>query len=87
MKLERELNEKEWLVVEKTACNAVKGKKSKVKVRILQNRRHIPPAPPLNSAYRSWVSKGHSENPIQVGSADDMGSDREWNEIEVEVHN
>ena len=77
MKLERELNEKEWLVVEKTACNAMKGKKRKQRQRSLQNRRDIPPEPPLNSAYRSWMSKGHRENPIQVGSADDMGSGRE----------
>ena len=33
MKLESEHNEKEWLVVEKTACNAMKGKKRKAKAK------------------------------------------------------
>ena len=86
MKLESKHHEKEWLVVEKAVCSAMKGEKSKAKARSLQNRRCIPPAPPLNSACRSWVSKGHRENLIQVGSAD-MGSDREWDDIEAEVRN
>ena len=87
MKLESEHHEKEWLVVEEAACNAMKGKITNRRQRSLQNRRHIPPASPLNSAYRSWMSKGHRENPIQVGSADDMGCNREWDDIEVEVSN
>ena len=33
------------------------------------------------------MSKGHSENPIQVDLADDMEGDREWDDIEVEVRN
>ena len=33
MKLESEHNEKEWLVVERAACNAMKGKKSKAKAK------------------------------------------------------
>ena len=31
MKLQSKHHEKEWLVVEKAACNAMKGKKSKAK--------------------------------------------------------
>ena len=33
MKLESEYHEEEWLVVEKAACNAMKGKKSKAKAK------------------------------------------------------
>ena len=33
MKLESEYREEEWLVVEKAACNAMKGKKSKAKAK------------------------------------------------------
>ena len=33
MKLESEHNEKEWLVVEKAVCNAIKGEKSKAKAK------------------------------------------------------
>ena len=31
------------------------------------------------------MPKGHRGDPIQVDSADDMESDREWDDIEVEV--
>ena len=31
------------------------------------------------------MSKGHRGDPIRVDSADDMESDREWDDIEVEV--
>ena len=51
MKLESEHDEKGRLQVEKAACNAMKGEKGKRRQRCLQNERHIPPAPPLNSAY------------------------------------
>ena len=33
------------------------------------------------------MSKGHRENPIQVDLADIMESDREWDDIKVEVSN
>ena len=87
MKLESEHSEKERLEVEKVVCNAMKGKKVKRRQRSLQNRRHIPPAHPLNPDYCTQVSKGHRENPIQVGSADIMESDREWDDIKVELRN
>ena len=51
MKLESEHNEKERLEVEKVARNAMKREEGKAKQRTLQNGRHMPPAPPLNSAY------------------------------------
>ena len=50
MKPESEYNEKERLEVEKVARNAMEGEKAKRRQRGLQNRRHILPAPPLNSA-------------------------------------
>ena len=53
VKLESEHSEKERLEVEKVVRNTVKGKKVKRRQRSLQNRRHIPPAHPLNSACRS----------------------------------
>ena len=71
MKLESKHYEKEWLVVEKAACNAMKGKKGKSKGKEPTKPKAHTPAPPLNSVYRSWMSQGHRENPIQVGSADD----------------
>ena len=37
MKLESKHHEKEWRVVEKAACSAMKGEKSKAKARSLQN--------------------------------------------------
>ena len=43
MKLESEHNEKERLVVEKAACNAVKGKKGKAKAKEPTKRKaHTP---------------------------------------------
>ena len=65
----------------------MKGKKSNAKAQEPTKGRYIPPAPPLNSAYRSYVSKGHRGDPIQVDLADSMESDREWDDIEVEVRN
>ena len=54
MELENEHNEKKRLEVEKVVRNVMKGKKSKVKAKEPTKPRHnVPPAHPLNSAYRS----------------------------------
>ena len=87
MKLESKHSEKERPEVGKVVRNALKGKKAKRRQRGLQTRRHIPPVHPLNSAYCSWVSKGHGVNPIQVDLADIMKSDRKWDDIKVEIRN
>ena len=61
MKLESKHHEKEWLVAEKAACSAMKGKKSKAKAKEPTKLKAHTPSASLNSAYCSWMSKGVTE--------------------------
>ena len=61
------------------------GKKmAKQRQRSLQSERHTPSSAPLNVSCRSYGRKGHREDSIKV---DDMGSYREWDDVEIEVYN
>ena len=59
-------------------------KKAKQRQRSLQSERYTPSSAPLNVSCRSYGCKGRREDSIKV---DDMGSDREWDDVEIEVYN
>ena len=59
-------------------------KKAKQRQRNLQSERYTPSSAPLNVSCRSYGCKGRREDSIKV---DDIGSDREWDDVEIEVYN
>ena len=59
-------------------------KKAKPRQRSLQSERYIPSSAHLNISCRSYGRKGRREDSIKV---DDMGSHREWDDVEIEVYN
>ena len=81
MKLESEQQEKELLQAVRIAGG---GKKAKQRQKSRQSEMYTPSSDPLNVSCRSYGYKGRREDSIKV---DDMGSDREWDDVEIEVYN